>query len=233
MNSKGIIDGFEEDFNDIVDDFRSSNPDLRLTNFFSYWKEKCIDCIFANRFDPRELLESLGHINKLLVNVLSKTDIDETRWIISLYFLLCINCKQHHRLKSKIRIRLEDAFQIEQKISKKATDPYRDAFFAWNHLKVNDAIDFVEENEIYGPHLLRRGGFKIHCDPSKLEDLRTESLKFSETKISPLMRDIEAIIEPYEQMRRSLNLIELPDEGPLRDLLEQAKTSIDRYRGGS
>lgn len=232
MAIKGIIDGFDEDFNSLVSQFPESYPNVRLTEFLNYWNENHFDYLFANRFDPRELLESLDQINQFLVNVLLEHP-DTNSWLLSLYFILCIRVKQHSRVKCRIRLRLEDAILIEKLISSLETSNKSDAQFAWTYLKRNDAIDFVEERNIFGPHILRKGGVKDYCDIAKLAEFNDESVKFAESYLDPLLQGIESIIEPYEELKRSLKLskdYENLDGKSMKDLLKEAKDFVEKFK---
>lgn len=219
--TKNIIEGFEDDLSSIVDDFAREHPDLKLIKFFEFWDIKHMDCIFANRFDPRELLESISQMNQVLVDELIQYKSDR-RWLVSFYILFCLNVKQHDRLRTKIRITLEDAIRIENDF----IPLHKDAKFAWNYLKSTRAIDFVEDKPMYGPGILRKSGFKTMFNPAELINLKQDHKTFIENRLDPTLRDIDGIIEPYLELRNNLKLGHSSDNRLIQDLFNEAKTLL-------
>lgn len=243
--TKGIIEGFENDFNEIVEEFSKNASDLKLTEFFEYWTEKSIDCIFANRFDPRELVEAISEMNNLLVHILTDSSNEsKASHIVALYFLLCLFVKQPKRFQSKIRLTCDDIIRVES-LTCEAQESYpnSDISFVWNKLKSIKAIDIVEERVIYGPSMLTCRGVKYVPDSISLQQQQSkakdhkDSTIFLENEIEPSLLRIESIYTPYEQIKKSLNLddyhdptVEIVTNGTIGELLDQVKKSLDNFK---
>lgn len=232
---KNIISGFEEDFKEIVGDFQNVSPNLDLKEFFAYWTNKSFDYIFANRFDPRELLESISEINRFLVKVIAETsDQEDGRRLIALYFMLCLCLKQPVRLRRRIRFDCVDIIQVERLCSDS-----EGAKFAWNKLKSIQAVDVVEERTIYGPSMLNNRGSKKGPETETSSETMNanDDLIFIENKIEPTIQDLDGICEPYEQIKASLKLdeyadstVELVSEGPIREIIDETKHILLNYK---
>lgn len=243
--TKDVIEGFELDFNDIVDDFSSTHQDLEFTNFLKYWNEKHFDCLFANRYDPRELLEAISDMNIKLVQTLtdSSSQRDEEK-IIALYFLLCLYVKQPHRLRRKIRLTCSDLIFIQNFTRDESLrGPKQDIRFVWKSLRAMQAIDYVESRIMFGPSLLtNRGGkreleFDI-CQQSEANEEYQEACEFIRNKIDPELSEMEMLCNSYEQIRDSLNIDNYQDSssveqlnstGTFRDFIDKARALTEQF----
>lgn len=238
---KNIIQGFGKDFEEISEDFKLLSPDLNLKEFFTYWTDKSLDCIFANRFDPRELLESISEINRFLVKVIvDSSDQDDSKKLVALFFMLCLSVKQPVRLRRKIRFNCDDIILVE-----KLCNGNHQATFAWNELKSMQAVDFVEDRTIYGPSMLNNRGSKRGLEEETtnldlMDQERRDGLKFLENKIEPILKDLDSMCEPYEQMKSSLKLdeysdstVELISNGSMREFINEAKQILYEFKSGS
>lgn len=250
---KNIIEGFEDDFNMIVGEFSDKFPDLKLEDFFKYWQDSHMDCLFANRFDPRELLESISEMNKYLIGELtteSLETVDEKRRLIAFYFIFCLFVKQpDNSLQRKIRLTFSDVSCIKELISNKTGSSINKtgARFIWNKLISMNAIDFVEERLIYGPSMLicknvRRLGSEM--ETSKADDLlisnRNEALQFIENKLDPNLVEVVNVSTPYEQMKDALRLeeymdstIEFKTNGTIWQFVDQVRSLLYQSRADS
>lgn len=209
--SKGLIEGFDADFKSIVNEFKDSSLDLKLQDFLKVWDAKRLDLLFANRFDPRELIESIREINHYLVDKLIDTNSqDDLSRKVALYFLLCQFVKQPESLRRKIRMRCEDALYLETK----CTNDWQqddDIGFAWRYLRFVDAIDFVEERVFYGPSMLtsRKWRKVAEQEKSKLnlgEEEKRDTYEFLESKIEPDLQEIESYLSQYDYLKSQLNI---------------------------
>lgn len=241
---KKIIEGFENDFTQITSEFSRQSPSLRLDDFFRLWSEMRMDLIFANRYDPRELLESILELNKRLVSIVTNylaQDLESRT--VSLYFLLCLFEKQPKRLRQRIRLTPDDAVSIQGTCQQvKQLKFHSDASFAWYHLRKARAIDFVEERLIYGPSMLtHRGAREVEeSHPNQIDPViesRRDSIKFIENKIEPTIAEFESVYTNYEKIKDMLKLndindttVEFESQGDIRGFLDQAKTLIEDYK---
>lgn len=242
--TKGIIDGFEEDFERVVMDMQSQQ-DVSLSTFLKYWTSQHMDCLFTNRFDPRELLEAITHLNNKLLSYLTDLNRNECDRILALFFLLCVSLKQPAGFKKRIRITCEDALLIEDLCCLKDSNVSKlksDANFVWRHLRQTNAIDFVEERHIYGPSMLISRGVRSRTDISdKYKDLidskRNEQISFIEDKLESDLAEVEEIYSSYDQMRRDLELdayndssVDVQSDGSLGEYISQARALINSFR---
>jgi hypothetical protein len=239
---KHIIEGFSDDFNYIREEYTSRSPDLRLEDFFAYWRESHMDCIFANRYDPRELLESINEINRKLVSIVTNDLTQDDAKLTALYLLLCISAKQPCRLRQKIRMTCDDAIKVHKLCDRAGVSKgHGDAKFCWYHLRHTDGIDFVEERLIYGPSMLRS---RTHGrdeseepadDPSELA--QKDRAEFIESKLEPALVELDNLSNHYKQMRDSLKLdgvsdatVEIESNGTLTDYVDQFKSLLRDYK---
>lgn len=236
---KGIIDGFDHDFNQICHEYSSSYPNLGLTEFFNYWISKKLDLLFVNRYDPRELLESISEMNKYLVSRLMNDNGATNYWLVAIYMMLCIFVKQPQRLKRKFRMKMEDLIYVEKLIEAKKT-LFQDSCgptFAWKCLKNLDAIELVEERNICGPQILKKGGNKEYHDYDELATrtdplvtIKKDSKVFLETKIEPSLLEIESLLAPYESIKKSLQLDPSGNDPITTSYIKQAKELIEKFK---
>lgn len=243
--TKEIIEGFEEDFTDIVRDFSLNHPDLRLVNFLDYWEKKNMDCLFANRYDPRELLEAISDMNVLLVQTL--TDLSNQgndQRIVALYFLLCLFMKQPSRLRRKIRLTCCDLIFIQNLTQcDSLKGPRSDVKFVWKRLKELQAIDCVETRIMYGPSLLticratKRDLESGIQQPNEMNEEHIEALEFIRNKIDPELAEIESLCTSYERIKESLKIDNYQDpnnsigtHGTLRELIDKAKAVTEQLK---
>lgn len=200
---KGIIDGFEDDVDQIAQEFPVKHPELKLIDFFRFWSDKKLDLLFVNRFDPRELLEAINEMNKKLVSLLQSQD--NSRFIISLYMLLCIHVKQPQRHKRSIRITIDELIKVEKSLSEKPDD----ASFAWRCLKNSNALYLAEEKTEYGPQLLKKGGNKLYSSSdttNKPMDLLMNDTKTMVEGQSVMIDDITSVYARYVQILETLGI---------------------------
>lgn len=241
---KKIIEGFETDFDEINRGFNSYDTDQKLEHFLTFWKEKKIDLLFANRFDPRELLDSICELNRRLVSILvGDQDHDNQARLTALYFILCLYVKQPERFSQKIRLTINDVVKIQRFCEQETQSrSHSDALFAWTHLRQLEAIDFVEERLIYGPSMLSKRGFESADGTESLptiNDAYRESLRFIEERLDPAMAELQSINSNYEKVRELLDLngvsdatVELESKGNVGELLREATDLIDEYKKG-
>lgn len=238
---KNIIQGFGRDFEEISEDFKVLSPDLNLKEFFTYWTDKSLDCIFANRFDPRELLESISEINRFLVEVIvDSSDQDDSKKLVALFFILCLCVKQPVRLRRKIRCNCDDIISLGKLCTRN-----HQAMFAWNELKSMQVVDVVEDRTIYGPSMLNNRGSKrgLERETTNLDSMAEEKqdgLNFLENKIEPILKDIDSMCGPYEQMKLSLKLdeyadstVELVSNGSMSEFIDEAKQILYEFKSES
>lgn len=207
MGLANIIEGFETDFNVISDEFPRLYPNVKLSEWFRYWRTKSMNLIFANRLDPRDLLEAITAMNDYLINVLASD-----KWLVALYFLLSISILQPERMKQKIRLSFEDFISLEDRIRHQDVNA-RDVAFVWKYLRNKQAIDIVESRDLYGPQTLK--SLKSFTRPSSKSDqpsdpaqvARSDAISFLEQKLEPAMQEIIGILEPYEALKSSLGLV--------------------------
>lgn len=243
---KHIIAGFFEDLELIEKEFCELSPDLRLDDFFSYWKCTRMDCLFANRFDPRELLEMIVEINKTLVPIVANQYNNLVSRVVALYLLLCISAKQPDRMRRKIRLTCEDAISLSQLCDLvKQQRSHNDARFAWYQLKKTDSIDFVEERHHYGPSLLKHRGVPSTTEANSPQvdpfaASKRDTASFIQSKIEPAIGYLDRLSTDYCQFRDILKLDEINDatvdiesNGTIRDYLEQAKSLVREYKARS
>lgn len=237
-----IIDGFSEDFQQIKEEFPSCSKDLRLEDFFVYWRKSYMDCIFANRFDPRELLESIDEINRKLVSVITNDLMNCEAKLVALYILICLSAKQPHRLRRQIRLTCDDALKVQRLSDEVAQSRgHDDARFCWFHLRNTDAIDFVQEKLIFGPSMLTRRSHHQDEEAASSNDpipnAQNDTKEFLEDKFEPVMRDLEQLCDQYKQIKDILELddahdatVELDSKGSSTDYVEQAKSLLRDYK---
>lgn len=247
-SSKHIIEGFNEDLNLIRNEYSHQSGDLRLQEFLNYWRSSHMDCLFANRFDPRELLETITELNKRLVPILANKSNDLTSRVVALYLLLCLFVKQPERMRRKIRLTCEDALSVTQ-LCELVQHEYShdDTKFAWKQLRQLEAIDFVEERIIFGPSLLLQRHSRANTSGADSEEFHTladplqEALAdtrcFIEQKISPAMSELDRMCSSYDQLREMLKLsefcdatVEIQSNGTPRDQVERAKSLLSEYK---
>lgn len=208
IQTKPIIEGFDEDFARIQEEFEVSSPNLRLSDFFTYWQQNHLDCLFANRFDPRELFESIKELYSFLIEQTSS----RKSKIITLYFLLCLYCRQPKSLRIKIRMTIDDFGSFQEVLDE--SDPK----FVWTRLISMKAFELVEDRNIYGPSMLNRKKKKVvEIDDSYIQD-----------KIEPNVVELDSLCAPYEMIREALGLGE---RGSIGELLIQAKSLLHNLRG--
>lgn len=238
--SKGIIDGFDEDFVRIVDNFRTK-ADSGIDDFFEIWDELALDYIFANRYDPRELIDAITEINKRLVLTLVglKTQ-DSHHRIVAIYFLLCLHAKQPPNMKQKIRMTCDDAISVQEFCSQTCGPQLgKDVWFAWKYMLINEAIDIVEQRKIFGPSMLSfKGVKKDHINDANttervLED-RQESLGFIDNKLQPHLDQLENLIANYAYIKDVLEIDKASgissSDRSLNDIVRLAKSTVDDYK---
>lgn len=242
--TKDIVEGFEDDFADIVTDFSQSYPELKLINFLDYWTTKNMDCLFANRYDPRELLEAISDMNALLVQILTNRSgqRDEEK-IIALYFLLCLFVKQPYRLRRKIRLTCGDLIFIQNLTQDESLKgPTSDVKFVWKRLREIEAIDCVETRVIYGPSLLTNRGAKRELEfgisqQREMDEEHRKALEFIQNKIEPELMEMETLCASYEQIKESLKIDNYQDpnsnigtNGTIREFLDRAKVVTEQLK---
>lgn len=240
---RSIIDGFEEDLENIFNDVRQQE-DPCLEFFLDYWESNHFDCIFANRYDPRELLEAISYMNQKLIEYAVDHRRAEVDRFTALFFLLCLSIKQPSNLRRRVRLTCKDTLEID-KLCREA-DPKlerlkTDAVFVWMYLMQISAIDFVEERSVFGPSMLVNKGKKKpygSFDESNeaIDEERVET-KFLEEKIYNNLAELEGILPQYELIRESLNLdnynditVDLKSDGTLREHLNTAKSLLNVFR---
>lgn len=237
---KTIIEGFRDDFDHIVEDFPRTSPTLELKDFFQYWSNNHLDCIFANRFDPRELYEAITEMNQVLVQIVtdSHTQTDNSR-VIGLYFLLCLYVKQPTRLRRKIRLTCQDSILI-QHFSDKLPD-LKGLNFVWKQLRAQQAIVFVEERVIYGPSLLVTKGARklsnLNSSNHSTSYSKERTVEFLTSRIEPVIGDLECTNASYERIKDALKLddyqdptVEIQTNGTVQEFLEHAKALIHGFK---
>jgi len=237
---KGIIEGFDHDFDNVVQNFQRRYPNMRLREFLNYWAEESMDLLFANRFDPRELYESLDEINKFLMSIVAdNSNLGVPHKTIALYFALCIYVKQPPHIRHKIRLTPQDTESISDLLKNSLDSSWHlDLAFVWNQLRALAAIDFVEERCIYGPSLLTNRGSKketeAHCSG---KDYHKESFRFLEDKIEPTVAEIDNLCVPYESIKETLRLNDFKDPtvdvrsvGTVKEFIDQAKGMLHGFK---
>lgn len=242
-SSRDIIEGFEEDLDNIIRDVLQFE-DPGLESFMNYWTVHHIDCIFANRYDPRELLEAITYMNLKLVDyIIDKTRTEERR-ILALFFLLCLSLKQPINLRRKVRLTCDATLEIDRLCRTSNAQPCRlrmEAPFVWNHLKNMTALNFTEEKFVLGPSMLINKGKKRPMGESCLDhgsgDDGDEEIRFLNEKLGDSLATIEAVLPQYEQIRESLKLdsyndatVDLKSEGTLREHLDHARALLTRHK---
>lgn len=254
---KNIIDGFDIDFDRMVSEFPKKSPTFRLQEFFEFWKDKKFDCIFANRVDPRELLESIKELNFFLVSLLEQKiespDCTDATVIVTLYFLLCLYSKQPERFKTKIRMTIPTAIRIDKFVhdykTRNAEDFSKDVDYVWKKLRAIRSIEFVEELQIYGPSMIasRNAGSNV-TKPTTSTGARSLRQDSKKTTSSFLRNDfkmtfdkLDQLSEMYNTTKEKLDLdsyhYDIIDETekveqvkvPLKDCLSQIKSLVDNY----
>lgn len=235
--AKYIIDGFDEDLEYITNEFSKYSSTLRFVDFLNFWKENYMDCLFANRFDPRELLEAITEINYKLVLIISDVDGRLQARLTSLYMLICICRKQPERMRRKIRLTCEDAVNFNKLCDHiKQNYLHDDADFIWDHLRELDAIEFSEERQVFGPSMLDYR--KISNKKSSKKAAQTQSsIESSEEHINPesdirtALDELASLSAVYDNLRNMLQLGDVVDESfgiesneTVRELIDQAKS---------
>lgn len=230
-HTKGIIEGFEEDFPNIVDKFSKTCPELGISNFMKFWSNE-LDCIFANRFDPRELLEAIQALNDYLIDLITNKDVEHHTKTIALYFILCMYVKQPERLRRKIRVDHVGIMSLNR-LSSSATcqNLASDIKFVWKMLRRLKAIDFVEERCIYGPSMLR--GARKNSQRTESQRVDDDTTEFIDTKLEPELMEILNLSTPYAEMKSSLqldNVIDAPRSENIKSLLDQANALLFQFK---
>lgn len=241
---KQIIEGFDEDFGHIVERLTRSSPSVRLNDFFKYWTDNHLDCLFANRFDPRELLEAVTEMNKRLVDALIDSSKAVEHRLIALYFILCLYLKQPERYRRKIRLTCDDVTDIQALCAMvEQAKGHKDANFSWHKLRQTDSIDFVEERQIYGPSMLIGRGVPsdnqtIVPRPSDpLTNFRNNSVAFIEDKVEPAINELVSVCKHYERVKEELGLsnvsdatVDIESTGSVADHLQQAHDLVQEFK---
>lgn len=241
METKHIIAGFTQDFDIIKNAYVSVSPNLKLEDFFSHWKNARLDFLFANRYDPRELLESIVEMNKRLLIIVTDDLVSIESRTIALYMLFCIAVKQPKRMIRKIRLTCDDAICVNKLCEEiRQSKDHSNAFFCWNYLRSEDCIDFVEERVVYGPSLLRNRGNRNRDEIRNIDpylSVKSDTREFVYNKLEPSINQIESLCTQYTQMRDILQLegvtdatVDLDSRGTLIDYLEQAKSLMDDFK---
>lgn len=222
VKPKGLIDGFDEDLLRISQEFAEISTNLQLLDFFKYWKDNILDLIFVNRYDPRELLEAIAEMNKLLVSKLD-SEIGNNQWAVALYMLLCIYMKQPQSVSLPIRMTMDEFLKVEKSIYAKTGD----LIYAWKCLKNMNAIHIAEEKALYGPQLLKKGGNKTYDwayqQSKQIESLKEDTRNMIENHEKEI-GEFESMLGPYKHILTSLNL---EDKSAL---LEEMKKSINQLK---
>lgn len=245
--TRSIIDGFEDDFEDIKSEFVKCAPSLKLEDFFTFWRRHEMHCFFRNRFDPRELLEMISAVNKYLVETLTSDNNDPPTRLSALYLLLCFSSLQPDGKRKKIRLTPSDTIGLTSLFAEtKRVCSHEDATTAWNLLISLDAVIVVEERLGYGPQMLDHRRVFVRANEAEAE-LRTQHDSgrvdsSSLSRIDSILDELNQMGEEYNQLRDSLKLDEgndatvgIESTGALRDHLAQAKSlllqEITRLRG--
>lgn len=226
LQPKHIIDGFSEDLQRLASKFGENFTDHKLVDFLKLWDEEHLDCLFANRFDPRELIEAISEINIHLTQVLVSTASDNVLKTVAIYLLLCIHIKQPERFRCKFRWTCLDLTTIESWCNSIVDNP--DSRRALRQLKALKAFDLVEEHSIYGPSLVRKKGAPKQIRSSPLTEDRKETLEYIESRIEPTLSELRQIHAGYDQFRQALQLT-----GTSAGVyLEQAADSLGQFKSG-
>jgi len=242
--TKRIIEGFDKDLKDVIATYLEKSPDVRLRVFFTFWNENCLDCLFANRYDPRELLEAITEMNKILVSELvNQQNSLEFRTGV-LYFVLCLFQKQPERLRRRIRLECADTIKVG-KLALEITDlkGHSDAVFAWKKLKSENAIDIVEYRTIYGPSMLNKRSGSAYGNNTirntQLHDAERSVLDFLAEKVEQPLDELTDLCRNYDSMRNvfdrdefSHEVIKVHDKRPLSDFIDRARSIIEQYKKG-
>lgn len=239
---KHIIERFSEDIESIAERFSSKYPLCQLVDFLELWEEEHMDCLFANRFDPRELIEAISEMYTCLTDVLVSHAQDAIK-TTALYMLLCIYVKQPERFRSKFRWTCQDLIGIESwcnTVEEKYNnlDPKR----ALKQFKALNAFDLVEERKIFGPSMIRRSAKDPRERPASqvtcpLEEERKDTMEFFETKLEPSLVGLRNIYAQYDQFRQALELSNYREIGERTDTntnagvyLDQAANSLAEFK---
>lgn len=247
LKTKNIIDGFGEDLKLVVSLYgseaysncTSSHKECRLKDFFRFWNENHMDCIFANRFDPRELLEAITEMNKTLVAIFSDARQHELNKIVAIYFLLCLYVKQPVRLRRTVRLTCDQIIQLQKLPQDLSCAGFEaDVKFVLDYLKSSGAIDIVEESVIYGPSMLiNRGVRKANdlqdCEAALSSSREHDFTNFIHSRIDPLISELDSANVPYKETKNLLKLdehrdptLEFESNESIDDLLNQAKALL-------
>lgn len=208
---KHIIEGFSDDLVTVAEKFAARHPECELLGFLNFWDDEHLDCLFANRFDPRELIEAISEMNSNLTDTLLAPHHQDMIKIVAIYLLLCIYMRQPERFRCKLRWTCQDLISIEtwcNTMVDKSNNPHPRQ--ALGQLKAFRAFDLVEERKMYGPSLIRRGAKDLeeksnHCSSPVTEELR-ETMEFLECKIEPSLSEMANIHAQYDAFRQALQL---------------------------
>lgn len=226
---KHIIEGFSDDVKAFAEKFPSRYPQRRLADFLKFWDEEHMDCLFANRFDPRELIEAISEMNQYLTELLVSPDGDAVK-LIAIYLLLCIYIVQPERFRCKFRWTCQDLITIE---SWSNSQDNHSINLALKQLKALEAFELVEERKIYGPSMIRRG---FNGNPpracgvaSECEREREETIEFLASKIEPIMAELRNIHELYDNFRQVI----LPGASSLKQVMIDMDSLKKDYEGST
>ena len=202
-----------------------------------------MDCLLANRFDPRELLEAISEMNRHLVQILvDSSNQCPAHRVIVLYFLLCLYEKQPRRLARKIRLTCEDALSLDDLCNEmRASKGHEDSHFAWQRLKKDGAIEFVEERLVYGPSMLRNRNQAVYASitsqPDPIKSFKQESISLIDNIIEPSLEELSSLCSNYESLTHVLDgneqrdvALELEERKPLPEFLDRAKLILEQYK---
>lgn len=238
---KHIVEGLDEDLDHIGSEFAKLSPALRLEDFYTFWTNANMDCLFANRFDPRELLEMITEVNKKLVSRIVDKENDLQSRLVALYLLLCISGQQPERLRRRIRLTCTDFIGFNHHLCADLRQTYShdDASDAINLLLELKAINITEERSEYGPILLeqRKSSARPADGSMDLYELEPERSDNELDQIESTLEELEHLGEDYDYLRDLLNLnevndaaVEIESTGTLKEYLSQSKNLIREYK---
>lgn len=238
-NPKRIIEGFEQDFSSVVENFVSFSPQLELMKFYEFWNNERLDYLFANRYDPRELVEAITHMNENLVDKLTNTTNQDTSRIVALYFIFCLYSKQPAHIQRKVRLTCRDAVVIQDFVKNGQEVMYRNSRFVWNQMKTKQFINLVEERKIYGPSMLKKQDANLLANSKEFttQISHNESIKFFDEHITYHLNEVESMLEHYNELKGKLELdgisdptVEINSTGTLTEFISQAKDMLANFR---
>lgn len=237
---KKIIAGFNETLETIINKFSEHSAKLLLSDFLDFWDAHHMDCLLANRYDPRELIEAITEMFRCLVIKATDQSVKELKdRIIVLYFLLCLFTKQPALFRRKIRLTCMDAVYFH-KLCEKATLLYGhdDCRSAWNELLDREAIYISHERLVHGFSMLNNR-WQSSQDPNAVstsdQELDIDSISFI-SKIQSKIEDLNRASRQYEIIRQGAKLdqhveanMEIPPMRSLDELTNRAKEILDQY----